>query len=185
MVSLLSLRFRYRWPWFPPPALGASALVPASSFICVVWYLISRGTTISSLPSQESIAFPQVNLQHLTPPQGRYFSKSFPHRSPYEMGADIFLHLIFLAQRPLPTTISGFPRCHSIWFNAARFTGRFWRSNKKTIHLTSAAAPEIQNPRFGSPVISAARHRRERPPNPRAHRGPACRPTAPAPAVVL
>ena len=30
MVSLLSLRFPYRWHWFPPPALGASALVSAS-----------------------------------------------------------------------------------------------------------------------------------------------------------
>lgn len=94
-------------------------------------------------------------------------------------------HLIFQAQRPPPTTIPGFPRCHSIGLNAARFAGRFWRSNKNALRPTSTAAPEIQNPRCGSPAISAARHRRERPPNPRAHRGPARRRTAPAPAVAL
>ena len=53
------------------------------------------------------------------------------------------------------------------------------------IRPTSAAAREIQNPRCGSPTISAARHRREKPPNPREHRGPARRPTAPAPAAAL
>jgi len=30
----------------------------------------------------------------------------------------------FLAQRPLPTSFSGFPRCHSIWLNARDYAAQ-------------------------------------------------------------